>query len=393
MNRGLIALAIVTFALGITEFGMMGVLGDVSRSLGISVVKAGHFISAYSLGVAVGAPLLIVLRRLPLKLLLVLLAAVVFIGNGAAALAPGYHTLLIARFVAGLPHGAFFGAGAIVCARMARPGSGAAAVAVMVSGMTLANVAGVPLATFLSNALSWRWAFALVAMCALCGCVALQLWLPEISPLPDTGLKGQFRFLRSPAPWLIYAGVFFGQGSVYCFLSYIDPAMTGSAGFRVADMSWIMMVAGAGMVAGNALSGHLAMRYPAAAVAGTICLLLVPVMTALFWLSTVKAAVVILTFVATAGLFGVGGPLQYLIVGYARGGEMLGGAGIQIAFNVSNSCSAMIGGLALSFASSSHWLVASHRAEALPALVGVPFALIGAAALFVLLKKYPAPSA
>ena len=118
MNRGLIALAIVTFALGITEFGMMGVLGDVSRSLGISVVKAGHFISAYSLGVAVGAPLLIVLRRLPLKLLLVLLAAVVFIGNGAAALAPGYHTLLIARFVAGLPHGAFFGAGAIVCARM-----------------------------------------------------------------------------------------------------------------------------------------------------------------------------------------------------------------------------------------------------------------------------------
>ena len=201
----LVALAIGTFALGIAEFSMMGILSDVSNELHIPVSTAGHLISAYSLGVAVGAPLLIAWSELA--------------RHTFAALAPEFYTLLCARFISGLPHGAFFGCGSIVCTRLAAKGHGAAAVAVMIGGMTVANVIGVPAATFISNLLAWRWAFALVALFGLFAVIAIRSWVPVLDALPDTGLKGQFRFLRSGAPWLIYGGVFFGQASVYCWLS------------------------------------------------------------------------------------------------------------------------------------------------------------------------------
>lgn len=379
MKRSLIALAIGTFALGIAEFGMMGILGDVARDLDISIVKAGHLISAYSLGVAVGAPLLILLRKLPLRKLMLLLSAVIFLGNLAAALSPNYLFLLAARFIAGLPHGAYFGAGAIVCSRLADKGHGAQAVAVMIGGMTVANLAGVPLATMLCNLISWRMLFAGVSLFGLLAYIFIRIWMPRLEALPDTGVKGQFRFLRTLAPWLIYAGVFFGQASVYCWLSYIDPFMTEVTGISASSMTWVMMLVGAGMVFGNAMAGKLADKYRTSVVTGTLAASMIIVLPALYFCASMKVPTLILTFLATAGLFGIGGPLQYLIVRFAKGGEMLGGAGIQIAFNVSNAMSAVIGGLAI------------HHGLGLasPALVGIPFALIGATALFILGRRYP----
>ena len=232
------------FTLGIAEFTMMGILGDVASNLDISIAKAGHLISAYALGVAIGAPMLIFLRKWPLKRVLLLLAALIVVGNTAAALSPGYAMLLIARFVSGLPHGAFFGTGAIVCSKLAGQGRGAEAVAVMVGGMTVANVIGVPAATYVTTALSWRIAFAIVAFFGLTAFAGIRVWMPYLQPLPDTGLKGQFRFLKSLAPWLIYAGVFFGQMSVYCYFSYVEPVMTELTGFTMSDMTWIMVLAG-----------------------------------------------------------------------------------------------------------------------------------------------------
>lgn len=377
MKKSFIALALGTFALGIAEFGMMGILGDVSAGLGVNIVEGGYFISAYSLGVAVGAPLLVLFHRSPLRRLLLGLAALIAVGNAFAALAPGFVPMLCARFIAGLPHGAFFGAGAIVCARLAASGHGAQAVAVMVGGMTVANLVGVPGATWISNALSWRWAFAVVALAGLLAFITIRTWVPVMAPLPDTGMKGQFRFLRSPAPWLIYAGVFFGQASVYCWFSYVEPIMTRVTGFPVSDMTWIMMVAGLGMVVGNAMSGRLADRFRVSTVCGSLAVAMAVVMPLIYFCAEMKAVSVVLMFLATAGLFGIGGPLQYLIVRFAKGGEMLGGAGIQIAFNVSNAMSAALGGAAI------------HHGFGLtsPALVGVPFAIIGATALFCL-KKY-----
>lgn len=382
-RKGLLAMALGTFALGVAEFGMMGILGDVARGVGVSIVKAGHLISFYSAGVAVGAPALVLLHRMPLRRLMVLLAVLILLGNLLAAMSAGFGMLLCSRFLSGLPHGAFFGAGAIVCSRLASKGHGAQAVAVMVGGMTVANLAGVPLATLIANLAGWRFAFAIVTFMALLAVVTLRLWLPALDPLPDTGIKGQFRFLRSPAPWLIYGGVFFGQASVYCWLSYIEPIMTRMAGFSGAAMTYVMMVVGLGMVVGNACSGKLADRYSVSVVCGALATAMAVVMPAIYLLDTFRIPSLILAFMASFGLFGIGGPLQYLIVKFAKGGEMLGGAGIQIAFNVSNAVSAWLGGLAIG----AGWGLAS------PALLGVPFALAGATFLWILHRRFGAQGA
>ena len=374
MKRSLLSLAMGTFALGIVEFGMMGILNDIAADLNISIVEAGHLISAYSAGVAVGAPALIFLRRLPLRRLMLLLAAVIAVGNALVALSPNFGCLLGARFIAGLPHGAFFGAGAIVCSRLADKGKGASAVAVLVGGMTVANLVGVPGFTFVCQLVSWRLPFAIVALLGLMTCVAIRCWIPQLSPLPDTGMKGQFRFLSKPGPWLIYAGVFFGQASVYCWMSYISPIMTDVTGFSEHTMTFIMVVVGAGMVFGNYIAGRLADRHSASLVTAIIATLIIVVMPLIYFCSPYKLPSLALTFLAPALLFGLGGPLQYLIVRYAKGGEMLGGAGIQIAFNVSNAMAAAIGGAVI------------HHGFGLasPALAGVPLAVISAVALFML---------
>ena len=378
MKKSLIALAVGTFALGVAEFGMMGILGNVARSIDVNIVQAGNLISLYSLGVAVGAPMLLLFRNSPLKRLMLILSAIIFIGNLLTSLSPSYGVLLCSRFLSGLPHGAYFGAGAIVCSKLAKQGSGAQAVAVMVGGMTVANLVGVPLATMVSNLLSWRMVFGGVAAIGFLAFLLIKLWVPYLAPLPKSNIKGQFKFLSKPQPWLVYAGVFFGQASVYCWLSYIDPIMTQVTHFPADVMIWVMMLAGTGMVVGNAIAGKLADKYGVSLVTGILAASMLVVMPLLYFASPYKVPSLLLMFLATAGLFGIGGPLQYLIVKYAKGGEMLGGAGIQIAFNVSNAMSAAVGGLVI------------HQGFGLasPAFAGLPFAAIGATALFILHHKY-----
>lgn len=198
MNKSLLSLAIGTFALGITEFGMMGILNDIVADLGITVTRGGHLISAYSVGVAVGAPLLLFLRKMPLRRVMLVLAAFITIGNALVALSPDYTCILVSRFIAGLPHGAFFGAGAIVCTRLAAPGKGATAVAVLVGGMTVANLVGVPIFTFLCQMLSWRIPFALVALTGAAAFWAIRRMIPTLEPVSTTGIKGHSSSLKSP---------------------------------------------------------------------------------------------------------------------------------------------------------------------------------------------------
>lgn len=376
-NKGLVALAMGTFALGIAEFTMMGVLGDVARSLNISITQAGHMITAYALGVCVGAPLLIVVRRFALRRLLIMLMAIVAAGNLAASFAPGYLSLMCARFISGLPHGAFFGAGAIVAQRLVPPDKGAGAVSAMVGGMTVSNLLGVPLSTFLSNILTWRITFLFVGIIAIATVVTLRLWVAPLSPLPDSGLKGQFRFLRKAAPWLIFTATFFGQGSVYCWYSYVEPIMTGVTGFATSSMTWIMVLAGGGMVAGNFLAGKSADRWGAARTAAWIAGAVIIILPLIYLCAHIKLASIVLMVLATAALFGIGGPMQYLIVRHSKGGEMLGGAGIQISFNVSNAVASLLGGMVIHYG---FGLTA-------PALVGIPMAVIATVTLLILKKK------
>ena len=203
MKKSLIALAFGTLGLGIAEFVMMGILPDVAKDLGISIPTAGHFISAYALGVCVGAPVLTLARKYPLKHILLVLVTLIMIGNICAAMAPNYWVLLAARFISGLPHGAYFGVGSIVAEKLADKGKGSEAVFIMIAGMTIANLFGVPLGTSLSTMLSWRATFLLVGIWGIVILYYIWRWVPHVEGLKDTGFKGQFRFPKTPAPWLI----------------------------------------------------------------------------------------------------------------------------------------------------------------------------------------------
>ena len=378
MKKSLIALSLGTFALGIAEFVMMGILSPIAHDLDVSIVKAGHLISAYALGVSFGAPMLLVLRKMPLKNLLVMLACLIAAGNCLAAFSVNYWMLLGARFISGLPHGAYFGGGARVARRLADPGKKVEAVSIMIAGMTVATLVGVPLGTYLTELVSWRLPFFIVAVAGLATYVAIRHEVPDVGKIVDTGFKGQFRFLRNPAPWLILGGVFFGQTGIYCWYSYVEPLLTTVAHFPAAAMTWIMVVAGLGMFVGNLAAARWADHTAPGLVAAIIEGSMVIVLLAISLFSSIPWLGVLLTFIGTAGLFGSGGPLQSLIVAYSKGGELLGAASIQICYNVGNAIAAFLGGLSIG---------AGMGYTSVP-LVGMPFVVVGSCLLFIFYRRY-----
>ena len=377
MNKALFALSLGTFALGIAEFVIMGILSNIADSLGITVSTAGNLISAYASGVCLGALALLRVRRFPLSRIMILLAATICVGNILAAASPGYYTLLVARFISGLPHGAYFGVGAIVARKLARPGREVQAVALMIAGMTVANLVGVPLGTWLANMLSWRLAFLAAGISGGATYVLLRLWMPRIDPLPDNGLRGQFRFLRTLPPWLIFGGIFIGQTGIYCWYSYIDPMLTQVTGFRPDDLTWLMLVSGIGMFIGNLLAGRLAIRYKPALVAALMQSSTMLLLLCIFLASGSQLLIVPLMLLCTTAMFGSGGPLQSSIVVYSRGGEMLGAALIQIAYNAANAIAAGIGGA----------VIRAGYGYTAPALAGIPLVAVGSAMIFTLYFK------
>lgn len=376
--KSLLSLSLGTFALGMAEFSMMGILPDVAVSLNISIAQAGHFIAAYAIGVCCGAWLLVLSYRLPPKTILLSLSALIAIGNILAALSPGYMTLLVARFISGLPHGAYFGIGSIVATKLAPPGRSAQAVALMIAGMTVANLIGVPVGTWLSLHLSWRLVFTLVAIVAIILVFTLRRFIPQMDRLPDTGILGQFRFLKSAAPWLILAATMLGNGGIFCWFSYISPLLTQVSGFSGNQVSLLMVLAGAGMVAGNWCGGRLADRYTPGQVAAGLqglaaaALLLIFLFASNSWLSA------ILMCVCTFCLFAVSAPQQLLLLRHSPGGALLGAASVQMAFNLGNAIGSYNGGLAISH----HW------GYQYPALLGVPLTLIGCACLLWFHRRY-----
>ena len=378
MKKSLIALAFGTLGLGIAEFTMMGILPYVAQDLGVSIPTAGHFISAYALGVCAGAPLLILARKCALKRILLALVALMLIGNLCASLASGYWMLLAARFVSGLPHGAYFGVASIVAGKLADKGTSSEAVSIMIAGMTVANLFGVPLGTSLSHTLSWRVTFLLVAGWAVITFYYIHRWVPVVEGLADTGFKGQFRFLKKPAPWLILGATALGNGGVFCWYSYVNPMLTEVSGFSANSMTALMVLAGFGMVAGNLASGRLSDRYTPGKVGTVVQGMIAVVLLALFFLSSSPWCAALLMALCTAGLFAVSSPEQVLIIRVAPGGELLGGACVQMAFNLGNAIGACVGG----------WAVTGGYRY--PALVGVPFACMGFLLFLIFYKKYQA---
>lgn len=377
-SKGLLALAMGTFALGLAEFSMMGILSPLASGLHIDIEEAGDFISAYALGVSFGSVLPLFFRTTTYKHILLGLSALIFLGNLLTAIAPGYWTLLLARGVAGLPHGAYFGVGAIVAASLAEPGRRATAVAIMVAGMTIANLVGVPCATWLANTASWRLTFVMCAGAGFLTILGIFLFIPNGADRKSTSFAETCKFLENPAPWLIFAAVFLGQGSLYCWYSYMEPIMLNLAHVPPEGMKWVMIIAGLGMFLGGLISGRMADRFPASMVSGAIAVAIMPILAGIHFFSSHMYVEIVLTFLGAAALFGLGGPLQYLIVRFSRGGEILGGAGIQIAFNVSNALAAWLGGL----------LIGAGFGLSSPALLGIPMAFGCAAILFWFHHRY-----
>lgn len=375
----LLPLALGTFGLGLTEFVMMGILPDTALAMKVSIPQAGSFISMYALGVVAGAVLLVVIARTkPLKTILLWLMSIFTIANLATAFVGNYHLFCAIRFIAGLPHGAFFGVGAISAGRLCEHGRENQAVATMVAGMTVANLLGIPFGTFISHNLSWRLTFLLIGLFGFVIVYSIIKLIPYLKPLPDNGFRGQFNFLKSIGPWLLIIAVIMGNGGIFCWYSYINPLLVKVSGIMPKYVSIVMVLAGAGMCIGNFLGGKLSDKFSPALVAGMTQLTACIALVLIFFFASNPIASIILMCVCTGCLFAVSAPQQVLLIENARGGEMLGASFSQISFNLGNAIGAFVGALPVKYG-------LGYQYTAIP---GAFFAFIGFVMLFYFYRKY-----
>lgn len=328
----------------------MGVLTELAKDVGISIPSAGHLISFYACGVVIGAPVMaLVSNRFSLKNILLFLVALCVAGNALFTFASAYWMLVLGRLISGFPHGAIFGVGAIILSKIAPPGKVTMAVAGMIAGMTVANLIGIPLGTWLGHEFSWRYTFLLIVVFDVLVIVSVIFWVPALYDKAPARLSEQFHFLKKPEPWLIFAATMFGNAGVFAWFSYVKPFMVTVSGFSEASMTFIMTLMGLGMVLGNIFSGRLSVRFSPLRIAATTELIIMLAMVALFVLGEVKQASLAVGFICCAGLFALSAPLQILLLQNAKGGEMLGAAGGQMAFNLGNAVGAWFGGLIITF--------------------------------------------
>ncbi|MBE4853681.1 MFS transporter AraJ [Enterobacter cloacae complex sp. P40RS] len=348
MKKTIFSLALGTFGLGMAEFGIMGVLTELAHDTGISIPSAGNMISFYAFGVVIGAPIVALFSgKFSLKTTLLFLMTMCVVGNALFTFSTSYVGLAAGRLISGFPHGAIFGVGAIVLSKIAPPGKVTVAVAGMIAGMTVANLLGVPLGTWLGHEFSWRYTFFLIAVFDALVILSVLLWVPDIRDTTATRLTEQFRFLKKPEPWLIFAATMFGNAGVFAWFSFVKPFMVNVSGFSEGLMTAIMMLMGLGMVLGNMLSGKLSARFSPLRIAATTDLVIVASLLALFAFGELKTASLVMGFVCCAGLFALSAPLQILLLQNAKGGEMLGAAGGQMAFNLGSAIGAYFGGMTI----------------------------------------------
>ncbi|WP_405888439.1 MFS transporter [Streptomyces longwoodensis] len=368
MPLALLALAVGAFGIGTTEFVMMGLLPDVAADLHVSLPTAGHLVSAYALGVVVGAPLLAaVTARTSRRTVLISLMVLFVAGNALSAFAPGYDSLLAARFLSGLPHGAFFGVGAVVATTMVAPERKARSVSLMFLGLTVANIVGVPVATLMGQHLGWRATFLGVSAIGLAAIAALAALIPhDHAPTPVTGLRGELAALRSLPVWLALGTTVAGFGALFSAYSYVTPMLTDAAGFADGSVTLLLALFGVGATIGNLLGGRLADVSLRGTLFGGLTALaavlaLFPLLMSAGW--SAALAVVLLGVAA----FVTGSPLQLMVMEKASAAPSLASSANQAAFNLANAGGAWIGGLAL----------AAGFGVTSPALAGAALAVLG----------------
>jgi DHA1 family arabinose polymer transporter-like MFS transporter len=346
-KKSLISLSFGSFAIGMTEFTMMGVLPDVAQSIGADIPTAGNFISLYALGVVIGAPLLVLFStKYPQKQVLLFLMGLFVVFNGLFTLMPSYELMIFTRFLAGLPHGAFFGVATVVGAGLAEKGKEAQAISIIFTGMTIANLLGVPLGTYIGHHFSWRFTYIAITLCGVVTMWAIKQWLPVIAHTTKGFLFHQLNYFKTGKAWVIILMVSIGTGGMFAWMSYIAPLMTDVAHLPADRVPYIMILVGLGMVVGNIVGGKIADNMTpiyalmiSLAVMGT-CLAIVFFTTHLGgWLCY------FMTFITGAAAFCIGSPIQIILIQSAKGAETMAAAGGQASFNIGNTLGAYLGGL------------------------------------------------
>jgi predicted MFS family arabinose efflux permease len=351
MPLALWALTLSAFAIGTTEFVIVGLLPTIAASLHVSVPSAGLLVSLYALGVAVGAPVLTALTgRVPRKLLLLGLMLLFTAGNLTAWMAPGHAALMAARVLTGLAHGVFFSIGSTIATSLVPKEKAASAIALMFSGLTVALVTGVPLGTFIGQRLGWQATFLAVALLGVIACAGIALLVPRgIAGSTPSGLPAQLSVLKKPRLLLVYAMTTLGYGGSFIAFTYLATILEQVAGFAPASVGLVMLVYGVSVAFGNIWGGRLADRRGPVRALQIVFALLAMVLFVLGFTAASKAAVLVTVLAWGAVAFGNVPGLQVYVVRRAERdapGAVDVASGLNIAaFNVGIALGAWGGGL------------------------------------------------
>ncbi|EPH40460.1 MFS transporter [Streptomyces aurantiacus] len=348
MPLALLALAIGAFGIGTTEFVIMGLLPEVAGDFDVPIPTAGLLVTGYALGVVAGAPLMTVLgQRISRKRMLMLLMGLFIAGNLLSAVAPAFGVMLAGRVVASLAHGAFFGIGSVVAAELVAPEKKAGAIAMMFTGLTVANVVGVPLGTFVGQAIGWRITFVIVAALGVIGLAGIVKLVPDLPKPEGVRLRDEIGAFRNVQVLLAMAMTVLGFGGVFAAITYITPMMTDVAGYADSSVTWLLVLFGLGMVGGNLIGGRFADR--ALMPMLFISLGALAVVLALFTVTAHDkvAAAVSVTLIGALG-FATVPPLQKRVLDQASAAPTLASAANIGAFNLGNALAAWLGGIVIS---------------------------------------------
>lgn len=371
-NFIIFALALGGFAIGIGEFSPMGLLLEVSRGLQVSETQASHGVSVYALGVVVGAPLLAFFGSyLSRKTLLILLAAFYSAGHIISALADGYSQFLLARFIAGLPHGAYFGIATLVAASISAPNEKGKAVSKVLLGLSIAILIGNPLAVWLGQTFSWRWAFALVGLIALLNALMIFSSLPVTKETENVSFAEEWRAFNRATIWLTLLIGTIGFAGLFAAFSYLSPTLVHITGQSESWMPWLVAVFGLGSIAGVTGGGKIydKLQFNALGVLGgwmVVVLALFP-LAAKHWLSLTVITFLLGTLMAQAIA------LQAFLMNIAGRAQVLASASNQAALNAANALGPWLGGIAIN----------AGYGFAAPSVVGAVLAMIGVGLWFI----------
>lgn len=369
----ILALAVGGFCIGTTEFVAMGLIQEISHNLYVSIPVAGHFISAYALGVTIGAPIIAILAaKVPRKTLLIGLMLFYGIANGVTAFAHTYESMLISRFIAGLPHGAYFGIAALVVAEFAGKQKRASAVAKLIMGLNVATVIGVPFATWLGQNFGWRSGFEFSASIAFLTVIAICFFVPQMQQKETASIQNELRGLKNTQMWLTLAVGAIGFGGLFSVYSYVSPILTEYTHANIQVVPFALASIGLGLVIGGLVAGHFADKNLNKAIIWVLLSNACSYVICALFIGNLYTAFIAL-FLVSFSLSGLSPLLQTRLMDVAGDAQSLAASLNHSAFNIANALGAFLGG----------WLISHGMGWLAPIWVGVLLSLGGLIILLV----------